>query len=240
MRFDIITIFPEIINAYLNESIIKRARERGFLDVCIHNLRDFTEDKHQKSLPESKRSFGRVDDRPFGGGPGMVMKVEPIVKAIESICGSRTSAFTDNIAEVGLPHIVVLDAAGKRFDAKKAQQISKKYNHVILIAGHYEGIDARLKKALSSKYTVQSISIGDYVLTGGELPALVVLDATARHIPGVLGDKDSLEEKRYGVGIPAYTRPEVFEYDGKNYRVPKVLLSGNHKKIHEWRRVHKK
>ena len=120
MRFDIITIFPEIISVYLNESIIKRARERSLLEVYMHNLRDFTHDKHKT-----------VDDRPFGGGPGMVMKVKPIVKAIESICGSRTSAILSVNTEVGLPYIVVLDAAGKRFDAKKAQQISKKYDHVI-------------------------------------------------------------------------------------------------------------
>ena len=217
MRFDIITIFPEIINAYLNESIIKRARERGLLDVCVHNLRNFTDDKHHK-----------VDDRPFGGGPGMVMKVEPIVKAIEKIiAGCGTSGII----------VVFLDAGGKQFDAKRARQFSKKYNHIILIAGRYEGMDARLLKILkANSRKLTSISIGPYVLTGGELPALVVLDAISRHIPGVLGKEESLEEKRHGVGVLAYTRPEVFEYKGKKYRVPKVLLSGDHKRVEDWRK----
>ncbi len=215
MRFDIITIFPEIINAYLNESIIKRAIKHGFLDVRVHDLRDFTDDKHYK-----------VDGRPFGGGPGMVFKIEPIMRAMEYVkhLMSDTKCLT-----------LITSADGKKFDAKKAKQFSKKYDHIILIAGHYEGIDARLKKVLSAKCTVLSISIGGYVLTGGELPALVVLDAISRHVPGVLGKEESLEEKRYGVGVPTYTRPEVFEYKGKKYCVPKVLISGNHKKIHEWR-----
>ena len=227
MRFDIITIFPEIINAYLGESIIKRAVKRGLFDVHVHNLRDFTEDKHRK-----------VDDRPFGGGPGMVMKVEPIVKAIEYITKSyklKTKSL-----------IIILDAGGKQFDSKQAILLSRKYDHIILIAGHYEGIDARLKKVLQTTHylpdrqagKLQTLSIGNYVLTGGELPALVVVDAIARHIPGVLGKEESLEEKRYGVGVPAYTRPEVFEYKGKKYKIPRVLKSGDHKKIDEWRKKH--
>jgi len=229
MRFDIITIFPEIINAYINESIIKRAIKHGFLDVCVHNLRDFTKDKHHKT-----------DDRPFGGGPGMVMKVEPIIKTLEAIFGAPTSE--NIISEVGAPKIllVILTADGKQFDSKQAIRFSKKYKQIILIAGHYEGIDARLKKVLqASGFKIQEISIGPYVLTGGELPALVILDAMARYIPGVLGKEESLEEKRYGVGVPAYTRPEVFEHKGKKYRVPKVLVSGDHKKIDLWRKTKK-
>jgi tRNA (guanine37-N1)-methyltransferase len=227
MRFDIITIFPQIIEAYLNESIIKRACEHGLLDIRVHDLRVYANDKHKT-----------VDDRPFGGGPGMVMKLEPIIRAINAICGSWTSA---NIAEVQLPHIIILSAGGKQFNAKKAQSFSKKYNHIIVIAGHYEGIDARLQSVIrNAKFTVQEISIGPYVLTGGELPALVVLDAISRHIPGVLGREESLEEARYGVGTPAYTRPEIFEYNEKKYPVPKILVSGNHKKITTWRSIHRK
>ena len=222
MRFDILTIFPEIINAYLNESISKRARERVLVYMRVHNLRDFTEDKHHK-----------IDDRPFGGGPGMVIKIEPIMRAVEKISGSLTSVSP----EVRLPEIliVILAAGGKQFDSKQAQQFSKKYGHIILVAGHYEGIDARVKKVLSAKCKVLSVSIGEYVLTGGELPALVILDAVARHIPGVLGKEESLEEKRHGVGVPTYTRPEVFEYKGKKYKIPGVLKSGDHKKIAAWR-----
>lgn len=220
MRFDIITIFPEVINAYLNESIIKRARERGLLDVYTHNIRDFTDDKHKT-----------VDDRPFGGGPGMVLKVEPIIKAIEHIRSQTLS-----MSGVQLLTLVT-SAGGSQFNANQARQFSKKYQHIILIAGHYEGIDARLKKVLRTLgFRIQDISVGPYVLTGGELPALVILDAVSRHIPGVLGKEESLEEKRHGVGVPVYTRPEVFEYKGKNYRVPKILLSGNHKRITAWRK----
>ena len=237
MRFDIITIFPEIINTYLNESIIKRAIERGLLDVHVHNLRDFTNDKHHKGLPATVRSFGRVDDRPFGGGPGMVIKIEPILQAIIN-SGSLASGIPDaKLPEFSKCLIIILDAGGKQFDAKQAQQFSKKYNRIILIAGHYEGIDARLPKILKTNhYKLETLSIGNYVLTGGELPALVILDAVARHIPGVLGKEESLEEKRYGVGVPAYTRPEVFEHKGKKYKIPSVLKSGDHKKIDEWRK----
>lgn len=201
------------------------------LDARVHDLRDFTDDKHHK-----------VDDRPFGGGPGMVLKVEPILHVMERIFGGETSDIKPS--EVSPPNIrktlvVILSANGKRFDTNQAQQFSKKYDHIILIAGHYEGIDARLKKALqASGFRLQEMSIGPYVLTGGELPALVVLDAISRYIPGVLGKEESLEEKRHGVGVPAYTRPEVFEYKGKKYRVPKVLVSGDHKKIDAWRRKH--
>lgn len=227
MRFDIITIFPEIIHAYLNESIIKHAQEHGLLDVRIHNLRDFTEDKHHKT-----------DDRPFGGGPGMVMKIEPFKKALEAIIGSPTSYNLEvKLPKISKALVLVLSAGGKQFDSKKAIRFSKRYKHIILIAGHYEGIDFRLKSIIhNSGFIIQEISIGPFVLTGGELPALVVLDAVSRYIPGVLGKEESLEEMRYGVGVPAYTRPEVFEYKDKKYRVPKVLISGNHKKIHEWRK----
>ena len=214
MRFDIITIFPNIFDSYLNESIIRRGREKKLVDIRVHDIRTFSNDTHKK-----------VDDRPFGGGPGMVLKVEPLVRALDDIL------HTSKIKKSKI-NIILFSAGGEQFDAKKAAQWQKKYNQIIMIAGRYEGVDERIKKI----YTMQEISIGHYVLTGGELPAMVVVDAVSRHILGVLGKEESLEETRYGVGVPTYTRPEVFEYKGKKYRVPKELLSGDHRKIEEWRR----
>jgi len=209
MRFDIITIFPTMFDSYLNESIIKRARERKLADIHIHDLRKFAADKHNK-----------VDDRPFGGGPGMVLKAEPLMRAIESIPKKKK-------------HLIILfSAGGSLFDSAATRIWVRKYDQVIMIAGRYEGVDERIKKI----FKIQEISIGPYVLTGGELPAMVVMDALSRHIPGVLGKEESLEETRYGVGLPAYTRPEVVEYKKKKYRVPKELLSGNHALIEEWRK----
>ncbi len=215
MKFDIITIFPNIFTSYLNESIIKRAQKNKKIKINAINLRDFTKDKHKK-----------VDEKPYGGGPGMVFKIEPLVKAISKLS----------------PDLVILfSASGKQFDSKMASDYAKKYNHIVMIAGHYEGIDERIKKVTKNlKLEISELSIGPYILTGGELPAMIVVDAVSRHIPGVLGKSESLEEKRYGVGIPMYTRPEVFEYHGKKYSVPKVLLSGNHEKIAAWRKQHQK
>ena len=226
-KFDIITIFPEAFS-YLNESILKRAQKKGLLEIKIHNLRDFTTDKHHK-----------VDDKSYGGGPGMVLQVEPITKAVRSITSKTKKT---------LPRVILFSAAGKRFDAKIAQQLAKKDNHLILICGHYEGIDERTKKVLSGMgLKVEEISIGSYVLSGGELAAMVLIDAISRHIPGVLGKEGSLEEKRLGIGVPVYTRPETFilpalkrQKSKKNYLVPKVLLSGNHEKINQWRLSHRK
>ncbi len=225
MRFDVITIFPKIIEAYLGESILKRAQERKLVEFCIYDLHKFSRDaKHHK-----------VDDRPYGGGPGMVMQAEPIAQAIGSALKAK-----------GKPQkakIVLFSARGKQFTAKMAADWAKRYDRIIMIAGRYEGVDERIKKI----YRMEEISMGPYVLTGGELPALVVADAVSRHIPGVLGAHESLEEKRYGVGVPAYTRPEIFRWPArgrdkkkKTYRVPKVLLSGDHKKIAEWRKKHAK
>ncbi len=215
MKFDIITIFPNIFTSYLNESIIKRAQKNKKIKINAINLRDFTKDKHKK-----------VDEKPYGGGPGMVFKIEPLVKAISKLS----------------PDLVILfSASGKQFDSKMASDYAKKYNHIVMIAGHYEGIDERIKKVTRNlKLEISELSIGPYILTGGELPAMIVVDAVSRHIPGVLGKSESLEEKRYGVGVPMYTRPEVFEYHGKKYSVPKVLLSGNHEKIAAWRKQHQK
>ncbi len=210
MRFDIITIFPEMFGAYFSESMLKRAQEKKLVEFRTFNLRDFSTDaKHKK-----------VDDRAYGGGPGMVMQVGPLAAALDKIVQKKKK------------HLIILfSAAGKQFDSKQAAQWAKKYEQIVMIAGRYEGVDSRIKKI----YKMQEISIGPYVLTGGELPAMVVADAISRHIPGVLGNEESLEERRHGVGVPVYTRPEVFEWKKKKYRVPRVLLSGDHKKIDQWR-----
>lgn len=213
MRFDIVTIFPHVFDPYVHESMLGRAIERGLLTVAAHDLRDYTEDRHKT-----------VDDAPYGGGPGMVMKAEPIVRAVDAI-RKRQNAMRNKVK------VVLFAPAGRAFDARMARRFAK-LEQLILICGRYEGVDARVKKILSA----EEVSVGPYVLTGGELPAMVVIDAVSRHIPGVLGKKDSLEEERYGVGAPAYTRPEVLTWQGKRYRVPKILLSGNHKKIEELRK----
>lgn len=218
MRFDIITIFPHIFNSYLNESILKRAQKKGLIKIKIHNLRDFSKDKYLK-----------VDDRPYGGGPGMVIKIEPIVKAVEFV-KSKIKNKKSNIK------VILFSPADKQFNNKMAAQLAKNYNHLILICGRYEGIDARVKKVIENlKLKIENLSIGPYVLTGGELAAIILIDVVSRQIPGVLGKEESIEEKRSGIGVPVYTRPEVFIFKGKKYSVPKVLLSGNHKKIEKWR-----
>lgn len=219
MTFDIITIFPGIFDSYLNESILKRAQKNKLIKIKIHNLRDFTKDKHKK-----------VDDRPFGGGPGMVLYAEPIVRAVMA---AKTKK--------GKTKIILFEAGGKQFDDKLANQFSKKDGHFIMICGHYEGVDERIKKVIRDLgFVIQEISIGPYVLTGGELAAMVLIDAISRKIPGVLGKTESLEEKRLGVGIPMYTRPAEFKYKGKSYKVPKVLIGGNHAEIEKWRLKNKK
>lgn len=240
MRFDIITIFPDIFKSYFEESIIKRAQKKKLIKIKIHNLRDFVVDKgmsgYKKARPtERYQPFGRVDDRPYGGGPGMALKIEPIIKAIGSILKRKTKN------EKLKTKTILFSPTGKRFDQKMAKDLAKKYNHIIMIAGHYEGVDERIFKILSAiGYPLSAVSIGPYVLTGGEIPAMVLLDAVSRHIAGVLGKEESLEERRYGVGVPVFTRPEVFFARGKKYSVPKVLLSGDHKKIEEWRKKHRR
>ena len=238
MRFDIITIFPDIFNSYLNESIIKRAQKNKKIKINIINLRDFALRPFNKT--QGKQAQGKqpayqrqtIDEKPYGGGPGMVFKIEPLAKAVDSILKLKTPARTK---------IILFSASGKQFDSKIATDFAKKYDRIVMIAGHYEGVDERIKSVIKNLgFKFQEISIGPYVLTGGELPAMVVIDAVSRHIPGVLGKEESLEEKRYGVGVPMYTRPEVFVFRGKKYKVPKVLLSGNHKKIENWRKQHQK
>lgn len=235
LNFHIITIFPESIQGYFNSSILKRAQKNNLINIKFYNPRDWAEDKHKTA-----------DDRPFGGGPGMVMKIEPIAKTLQVILNlSRLSLINEGAnssLNKGRPggvlsktKIVILSPAGKQFTQAMARNWAKKYKNIVLISGHYEGIDARVKKI----FKAEEISIGQYVLSGGELPAAVVVDSVSRHIPGVLGKVESLEESRQ-FGASVYTRPEVFEWQGKKYKVPKILLSGNHKKIEEWRKKHSK
>jgi len=214
MTFHIITIFPESFESYLNSSMLWRAQKEKKAKFVFYNPRDFSKDKHRK-----------VDGRPYGGGPGMVMQVEPILLAVKAaqkkIARGRSSLKSK---------IIITSPSGKMFDNKIAETWSKKVEHLIIICGHYEGIDARVKKILKA----EELSIGPYVLTGGELPAMVIMDVVTRRISGVLGNEVSLEEKRVSTS-EVYTRPEIFKNNGKSYKVPKVLLSGNHKNIESWK-----
>lgn len=210
MIYHIITLFPTAFDSYLNESILKRAIEDKKIKVKFYNPRDFT-----KGTSYADR---RVDDKPYGGGPGMVIEALPVIKAIAKAKGKKNAK------------IIWFTPSGKLFDTKYAKETAIKYKEIILICGRYEGIDARVKKV----FKVEEISIGPFVLTGGELPAMVLIDCISRQVEGVLGDIQSLEESRIS-SSDVYTRPEVIEYKGKKYKVPKVLLSGNHKLIDEWR-----
>src|SRR5688572_6820945 len=209
MKFDVITIFPRMVEAGLAEGVVGRARTAGLLDIVVHNLRDFTTDKHHV-----------VDDVPFGGGPGMVMKPEPFFAALSAIRERR-----------GDPDaVILLSPAGERFSQDGAKRLAG-HRHIVLLCGRYEGIDERVRDALAT----EEMSIGDYVLSGGEIPALAVIDATARLVPGVVGDDSSVEGDSFTRGLldyPHYTRPAEFE----GRRVPDVLLSGHHAEIRRWRR----
>ena len=233
MKIDIITIFPKMFGSIFNESIIKRAQGKGKVKIRVHDLRDYTLDKHRK-----------VDDRPFGGGSGMVLGPEPIFNAVKHIgsqsqceakrslsVGDKVSAKRSEASPKGAKSpVILLGPRGKKFDQKMAKRLSK-CKQLILICGHYEGIDERVKEGLAD----EEISIGDYVLTGGELPAMVLVDAIVRLIPGVLGDKNSLNFESFEDNLleyPQYTRPVLF----KGMKVPSVLLSGDHKRIEAWRK----
>ena len=210
MRIDIITIFPNMFEPVLNESIIKRAQEKKTVEIAVHNLRDYTLDKHRK-----------VDDRPFGGGPGMVMNPEPVFRAVEAIKLQVKSPKSK---------VILLCPQGKKLDQRIAGRLVKE-KHLILICGRYEGIDERVREYIVD----EEISIGDYVLTGGELPAMVLVDSVVRLIPGVLGDKNSLNFESFAGNLleyPQYTRPASF----RGLRVPAILLSGNHTKIQSWKK----
>jgi tRNA (guanine37-N1)-methyltransferase len=213
MRFDVLTIFPDIFDSYLRESLFKRAQKNKLVVVRTHDIRDYTDDRHRK-----------VDDRPFGGGPGMVLKVQPIWAAVKKI--AQTPSRKDKIRT----RTILFSTRGKKLDAAIAKRLSK-YDRLILICGRYEGVDERVAEHIAD----EEVSIGDYVLSGGELAALVLMETVSRQIPGFLGKEESLEE--INGSFPTYTRPEIFApQKGKKWGVPKVLLSGDHKKIGEWRR----
>lgn len=220
MIFHIITIFPHMFDSYLAESILARAIKEKKIKVKFYNPRDFVRGKLKKVWPDGNIS-SKIDDRPYGGGPGMVMIADPIIRAWESASG-RSLKKAKNIKTI------IFSPGGKKFDTTFAKNSAKKYTDIIMICGRYEGIDARVKKITKA----QELSIGDYVLTGGEIPAMVVIDAVSRQIEGVLGKIDSLEENRISSG-EMYTRPEVYEYKGKKYKVPKVFLSGHHKNLED-------
>lgn len=217
MVFDIITIFPEIFDSYLKESLIARAQKKRLIKIKIHNLRKWTSDRHKT-----------VDNKPYGGGLGMVLKVEPIYKAVKEIKKNKKAK------------VILFTPRGKKFNQKMAYQLSK-LNQIIMICGRYEGVDERVAKHIAHL----ELSMGDYDLMGGDLPAMVIIETVARLIPGVLGKPELLKEritKEKGfIEYPQYTRPEVFETpDGKKWKTPKVLLSGHHKEIEKWRRKYRK
>ncbi|MDO8557975.1 MAG: tRNA (guanosine(37)-N1)-methyltransferase TrmD [bacterium] len=239
LQLDIITIFPSMLDSYIKESILARAQKRGLIKITTHNLRDYASDKHKM-----------VDDRPFGGGAGMVLKVEPIFKALMALKKQKTKNKKQKTK------ILLLSAKGKQFTHEMARRFSK-LDRIIFICGRYEGVDERVAEYIAD----EEISIGPYVLTGGELPSMVVIDAVSRHISGVLGNEESLKEESFvpysklqakgqksGVGVrkleiaqaeyPHYTRPEIFKpKKGVRWSVPKILLSGDHQRISKWRKA---
>ena len=210
MRFDILTLFPGMFDGVFNYSIVERAIERSIIDIHLHDIRAFTYDKHHV-----------VDDYPYGGGAGMVMKPEPVFDAVEAVM----KEYNNNSSS-----IILLSPVGRLYNQGVAQQMAQ-YNHLVLICGHYEGVDERISEHLVD----EEISIGDYILSGGEIAAMVVIDSITRLLPGVVGSEASIEEESHVEGLleyPHYTRPAVF----RNWSVPEVLTSGNHSRIARWRR----
>ena len=206
MKIDVLTLFPGMFAGPLDESIIKRARQKGLLDLNIHDLRNWTHDRHRT-----------VDDRPFGGGPGMLLKPEPLFEAIEALSREKT-------------RVILLSPSGRKFEQSIARELAKAED-LLFVTGHYEGVDERVREVLVD----DELSIGDYVLTNGALPAMVVVDAVTRLLPGVLGDDESSHDESFSAGLleyPQYTRPAEF----RGMKVPDMLLSGNHAEIEKWRR----
>ena len=205
MKIDVLTLFPAMFAGPLDESIVKRARAEGLLDLTIHNLRDYSHDRHRT-----------VDDKPFGGGPGMLLKPEPIFEAVEKLSREKT-------------RLILLTPAGRKFSHSIARELARQ-EHLLLVCGSYEGFDERVREALAN----DELSIGDYVLTNGALPAMVIVDAVTRLLPGALGDDQSAHDESFSCGLleyPQYTRPAEF----RGMKVPEVLLSGNHAEIEKWR-----
>ena len=214
MQFDVFTLLPEVFPPYLESSILLKARQRGLIDVRLHNIRDYTHDKHHVT-----------DDTPYGGGGGMVMKPEPVFEAVESILGPIADR-----AQPPVVPVILMTPQGRVFTQRVAEELSR-YEQIALLCGRYEGVDERIREHLIT----DEISVGDYVLTGGELPALMVIDAVSRLVPGVLGDPTGAEDDSHSMGLleyPHYTRPPEF----RGWKVPDILLSGDHAKIDKWRR----
>jgi tRNA (guanine37-N1)-methyltransferase len=214
MQFEVFTLLPDIFPPYLESSILQRARQRGLIEVRIHNIRDYTHDKHHTT-----------DDTPYGGGGGMVMKPEPVFEAVESVVGIAS----DRAQPAPIP-VILLTPQGRVFTQRVAEELSR-HERIALLCGRYEGVDERIREHL----VTDEISVGDYVLTGGELPALLIIDAVSRLIPGVLGDPTGAEDDSHSMGLleyPHYTKPSEF----RGWKVPEVLLSGDHGKIEKWRR----
>lgn len=222
MTFHIITLFPGAFKSYLSESILKRAIEDKKIAVKFYNPRDFTKDKHR-----------RIDRAPYGGGPGMVIQAEPVIRAVEKAHSNVLKNISIKNPRKASVRIIWLSPRGKQFTNEAAGTYAQRCTDLIIICGRYEGIDARVKKV----FRVEEVSVGPFVLTGGELAAEILIDAISRQVPDVLGDAASLEEVR-SASRDVYTRPDAFLYKGTTYRVPKVLLSGHHKKISVWRAAH--
>ena len=245
MRFDIVTIFPEIFSSkggdsYFDIGILARAQKNKLIEINVHNLRDYAQDKHKT-----------VDDTPYGGGVGMVFKVEPIYKVLAKIIGksklkcfkkrrikNQKSRIKNNFKNK--TKIILLSAKGKKFDQAMAMRFSK-LDRIVLICGRYEGVDERVVKYLAD----EEISVGDYILTGGEIPAMTIIDSVSRLIEGVVGNKESIREESFSrkdyLEYPHYTKPKLFSPDKKtNWKVPEVLLSGNHHKINDWKKKYSK
>lgn len=209
VTIDIVTIFPDLVRCALEQGVVKRAIDRGILTIAVRDLRDFTQDRHRV-----------VDDVPYGGGPGMVLKAEPLFAAVEAIVADRG----------GAPTVLLMSPQGRRFSQAEAVRLAA-LDHLVVLCGRYEGVDDRVRTHLAT----EELSIGDFVLTGGELPALVVVDAVARLVPGVVGDEESVAHESFSRGLldfPQFTRPADF----RNLKVPEVLLSGHHAAIRQWRK----
>ncbi|MEK7154435.1 MAG: tRNA (guanosine(37)-N1)-methyltransferase TrmD [Patescibacteria group bacterium] len=228
MRFDVITIFPNFFESFSKEALIARAKKKGLITINTHNLRDWTTDSHKT-----------VDDKPYGGGAGMVLMVEPIMKAVKTLKAKIKNKKT---------RVIVFSPKGKKFNQAMARKFSK-LDQIIMICGRYEGIDERVAKYIAD----DEMSIGDYILFGGEVPAMVIMEAVTRLLPGTVGKQQSIEDESFKetkgivkdrikkfLEYPHYTRPEIIKISGKAKKVPEVLLSGNHKKIAEWREKHSK
>ena len=219
MHFDIITIFPKLFDSFLNESLIKKSLEKKVNKICVHDLRRWSDNKHKQ-----------VDDKPYGGGAGMLLMAKPIIKALASLKQKNTKT------QKHKTKIILLTPSGKQFDQKMAKRFSK-LDRIIFVCGRYEGVDARVEKFIDEK-----VSVGPYVLNGGEIPSMIIMESVSRLLPNFLGNKKSLDEETYTgekddqKEYLQYTRPEILNYKNKKYSVPKVLLSGNHAEIEKWKK----